>query len=85
MKLVKETTETVDGETVTVYVDAEASDYPNASANGRMITVKNTPGAALPNTGGPGVNWLYLLGGILVLFAGAALVASHGRKQESCN
>ena len=38
-----------------------------------LITVKNTPGAALPNTGGPGTNPIYILGSILILGAGVLL------------
>ena len=78
--LIKETTETVEGETVTVYVPAETSDYPDASANENVITVKNTPGAALPNTGGPGTNLIYLLGVMLTGIAGAGLVMRRKRK-----
>ena len=37
------------------------------------IIVGNTPGAALPNTGGPGTRLFTILGSILVMFAGAML------------
>ena len=41
------------------------------------IAVKNNPGAALPHTGGPGTRLFYLLGGMLLLFAGRKM--SGGR------
>jgi LPXTG-motif cell wall-anchored protein len=81
--LIKESTETVEGETVTVYVPAETSDYPDASANGNAITVKNTPGAALPNTGGPGTNLIYLLGFMLTGLAGVGLVMRKRRRDAA--
>ena len=43
------------------------------------LTVTNSTGYALPNTGGPGTNLLYLLGGMLVLLAGAALLIDRKR------
>ena len=44
--------------------------YDQAS---NVFTVKNTPGAALPNAGGPGT-WLFtILGNILIIGAGALL------------
>ena len=38
-----------------------------------LFTVKNTPGAALPNTGGPGTRLFTILGSILILGAGVLL------------
>lgn len=38
------------------------------------LTVGNTPGAVLPNTGGPGTGALYLLGLMLTSLAGAGLM-----------
>ena len=38
-----------------------------------QVTIENEPGAALPNTGGPGTRVFYLLGSILTLFAGMLL------------
>jgi LPXTG-motif cell wall-anchored protein len=43
------------------------------SAGVYIITVKNTPGAALPNTGGPGTRIFTILGSILILGAGVLL------------
>lgn len=39
----------------------------------RTITVANTPGAALPSTGGPGTMLIYMLGCILILGSGTLL------------
>ena len=39
-------------------------------SNNVDFTVGNTPGKALPNTGGPGTNLIYLLGMMLLSFAG---------------
>ena len=44
------------------------------------ITVTNTPGAVLPNAGGPGTAMIYLLGLMLTAFAGAGLVMSRRKK-----
>lgn len=37
-------------------------------------TVSNTSGAALPKSGGPGTTWIYLIGSLLLLGCGIALV-----------
>lgn len=47
----------------------------NASVDGTTITVKNIPGAELPQSGGPGTTWLYIIGSILLLGCGITLVA----------
>ena len=44
------------------------------------ITVGNTPGAALPNTGGPGTNLIYLLGLLLTSFAGTGILMKRRRR-----
>ena len=44
------------------------------------FTVGNTPGAALPNTGGPGTNLIYLIGSILLAFAGGGLLMRRKRR-----
>ena len=46
------------------------------------LQVKNTPGAALPNTGGPGTDLTYLLGIMLTGLAGTGLVIRRRRKQS---
>ena len=52
------------------------------SAGGRTIeiTVRNTPGAALPSTGGPGTGMLYLLGMLLAGIAGSGLILRKHRR-----
>lgn len=42
--------------------------------NELSISNKNEPGAALPNTGGPCTGLIYLLGFMLMAFAGAGLI-----------
>ena len=49
----------------------------NANA---QATVENTPGTALPSTGGPGTTAIYLLGIMLAGLAGAGLVMRRKRK-----
>ena len=44
-----------------------------------FLTIKNAPGAALPNTGGSGTNMIYLLGIMLVGIAGAVLLTRMRR------
>lgn len=78
--MVKESTETVEGETVTTYAPSDAEDYPDASSSENVIIVKNTPGAALPSTGGSGINLIYLLGIMLTSIAGAGLVMGRRKK-----
>ncbi len=46
------------------------------------FTVKNTPGAALPNTGGPGTSRLYLIGFLLMLMAGAGFMAMNNSDRK---
>ena len=45
------------------------------------FTVGNTPGVALPSTGGPGTEIFKLLGGMLVLFAGAGFILLQRKKR----
>lgn len=52
----------------------------NATDTGKTLIIKNEPGAALPNTGGPGTNLIYLLGTILTALAGSGLVMRRKRK-----
>ena len=55
------------------------NDSAAVSENGLSISVKNEAGAALPNTGGPGTNLIYLLGIMLTAIAGAGLVMRRRR------
>jgi LPXTG-motif cell wall-anchored protein len=48
------------------------NNYKNTGDN--VIIYGNTPGAALPNTGGSGTNLFYLIGCILTMLAGAGIV-----------
>lgn len=45
------------------------------SVSGHEYTVLNEPGASLPNSGGPGTTWIYILGAILLIGCGTVLVA----------
>lgn len=47
----------------------------NASASGATLTITNKSGTPLPNSGGPGTHWIYLLGAILMLGSGITLVS----------
>ena len=47
------------------------------------IMVGNTPGVALPNTGGPGTGLIYLIGLMLTAFAGAGLVMKKRRRNAA--
>lgn len=48
--------------------------FTAAQGNGNAaFTVKNEPGAALPNAGGPGTTWMYILGMLMVVGAGMTL------------
>ena len=42
--------------------------------------IQNEPGAALPNTGGPGTNFFYMIGCILTLLAGTGIVMKKRRR-----
>ena len=59
--------------------DGNAITYSDVSLHddNTTIAVKNYSGAALPHTGGPGTRLFYLLGGMLLLFAGRKM--SGGR------
>lgn len=57
-------------------------EFGAAGTDGRenaLVTVSNEPGAALPSTGGPGTNLLYLLGIMLTAFAGGGLMWKRRR------
>ncbi len=47
------------------------------------IYIANEPGAALPNTGGPGTTVLYILGIMLTAFAGTGLVMRKRRRDAA--
>ena len=58
------------GELKVVFTNTDSVTYENGE-----FKVKNEPGAALPSTGGFGTAWLYILGGMLLIGAGTALIA----------
>ena len=54
--------------------DTSAFDFTAAGNNSlALLKIKNTPGAALPNTGGPGTRLFTILGSVLILGAGVLL------------
>ena len=67
---------------VVTYTNAADNPEPRvvSTENGKQYTIQNEPGAALPNTGGPGTRMIYLLGALLTLSAGITLVLQRRRK-----
>jgi LPXTG-motif cell wall-anchored protein len=57
-----------EGNLTVSFEDTDMVTYDNG-----LFTVKNEPGAALPNTGGPGTRLFTILGSILILGAGVLL------------
>ena len=51
--------------------------------NNLSIVVGNTPGVALPNTGGPGTNLIYLFGIMLTALAGTGLLMKRSRRNAA--
>ena len=51
--------------------------------NNLSIVVGNTPGAALPNTGGPGTNMIYLFGIMLTGLAGTGILMKRRRRNAA--
>ena len=79
---------TENGKTVVRLVNESGADVAsNASEmvvvenaeSSHTVTVGNEPGVALPSTGGPGTNILYLLGSLMLAFSGAGLVMRKRR------
>ena len=77
------------GNLIVVPVDGEGNDLTNETsevikisnaAGQSVVSVGNTPGAALPNSGGPGTRFIYLLGIMLAGLAGAGLVMKRKRR-----
>jgi LPXTG-motif cell wall-anchored protein len=71
-----------DDKTVVEYVElkqgtstVEKEEASNADADGILsITIENTKGSPLPETGGMGTTIFYTVGGVLVIAAGIYLV-----------
>lgn len=61
----------------------ENQEHISMDNEGVTIVIDNTPGAALPNTGGPGTRMLYLLGTILTAIAAAGLVMLRLRSSRA--
>ena len=61
------------------YTDIGVSTKKTTKESDTLI-IPNTPGAALPSTGGPGTNLIYLLGIMLTGIAGAGLVMRKRRR-----
>ena len=65
-----------DGITVApAFVSGNQAAVCDVEDDGITIHIVNTAGTALPSTGGPGTNMLYLFGVLLTGLAGAGLVA----------
>ena len=70
------------GQMVIVLIDSNGNEVEDGAVSGgarivnenRLVIVGNPPGAALPSTGGPGTKLFSILGGMLILIAGALLI-----------
>ena len=62
---------------------AVTGDNVSVDEDGITIIITNEPGAALPNTGGPGTNFLYLLGITLISLAGMGFVMKRKRRNAA--
>ena len=58
---------------INVTTDTEDTSKLDTTADGIDFIITNTPGAALPNTGGPGTRLFTILGSILIFGAGVLL------------
>ena len=67
---------TIDGDELTALTGSADSNVGTGTVNeGKLaVTVDNNPGTMLPTTGGIGTTIFYIVGGVLVLGAGAAFV-----------
>ena len=66
--------EVVQNEDGTLKVQFTNTEEVTYDAESSTFNVVNTPGAALPNTGGSGITLIYLLGFMLTVLAGAGLI-----------
>ena len=69
-------------EVVETYGDVFSFTYA-ASSNTASASVENTPGTALPNTGGPGTTLLTILGIMLMAFAGTGMLVMKKRRRSA--
>lgn len=56
-------------------VISATGDNVSVDEDGVTILIENTPGVELPESGGPGTTWIYLLGSLLLIGCGVLLVA----------
>ena len=68
----------IENQVMSMITEDDTLEFVPASASGgsvklALLKITNTPGAALPNTGGPGTRIFTILGSILILGAGALL------------
>lgn len=65
-------------DTMVSFTEAQIAADPNPAKNA-VFTVGNTPGAALPSTGGPGTRMFYLIGALLTML-GAGMIMLRNPK-----
>ena len=66
---------TIANRTITdVTTDTGDTSKLDTTADNVDIRITNEPGAALPNSGGPGTKWMYIFGMLLTVAAGGTLV-----------
>ena len=63
--------------------DPETPEDESVAATNAAFTIRNTPGSALPQTGGPGTNLIYLIGLTFTVFAGVGLVMKKRRRNAA--
>ena len=80
---VQETNVQLSGYLAPRYSNSGAPSGAEYATNGGTIINKQEGGYVLPETGGHGTNLIYLLGSLLILFAGAALVIGYRRRRNN--
>ena len=63
--------------------DPETPEVESVAATNAAFTIRNTLGSALPQTGGPGTNLIYLIGLTFTAFAGVGLVMKKRRRNAA--
>ena len=75
------------GIVVTARIGEEEIEYPKIEQDRDTgewkIEITNQSGVVLPSTGGSGTNFIYILGTILTVFAGAGLVMRKRRRDAA--
>lgn len=72
----------LDGYNAPIYRESDESQQNAAVAKNGYVIVNAMTTVPLPSTGGPGTNLLYLLGGMMIMLAGAGLILLNRRKRE---